>query len=509
MIRILNVSCRTAIAVLVLSAFTVSAEQAPKKVPAASVAPASGAKRIPCDLIVVAGAVLTVDSNFKILNESGIAVIGGIIAAISSPADIDARYEAKERIERKSSVIMPGLVNTHTHAAMDLMRGIADDLPLKDWLEKKIFPAEAKNVSPEFVRAGTNLAALEMIRGGTTTFADMYYFESDVASAVDAAGLRAVLGETWIDFPTPDHKDLEETKTMTRAFLTKWKGHRRITAAVAPHAPNTNSKETLMAAKALADEFKAPLLIHLSETRNEQKEIQEKYGMSPTKWLDSIGFLAPNVLAAHAVWCDAEDLKILAQRKVSISHNPESNMKLASGIAPVVAARAAGVTVALGTDGVAGSNNDLDMFEAMDFAGKLAKVSTMDPTVLPARELLKMATIEGARALGMEDRIGSIEVGKEADLIAVDLNEPRTRPVYDITSSLVYAAKESDVSLTVVDGSVLWDAYGKRWRTLDAMAILKAAAEWREKITKSLAPPPAPAPAPTAAPSKAQEKKKK
>lgn len=462
---------------------------AAEKAQPASAPKAVAAPKTPCDLVVVAGAVLTMDPNFRILNESAIAIVDGTIAAISSPADIEARFAPKEKIERRNSIVLPGLVNTHTHAAMDLMRGIADDLPLKEWLEKKIFPAEGKNVSPEFVKAGTTLACLEMIRGGTTTFADMYYFESDVATAVEAAGLRAVLGETWIDFPTPDHKDLAETKAMTRAFLLKWKGHRRITPAVAPHAPYTNSKETLLAAKALADEFKAPLLIHLSETKDEQKQIQEKYGMSPTKWLDSIGFLGPNVLAAHGVWCDAEDLKILAQRRVSLSHNPESNMKLASGIAPVVAARAAGVVVGLGTDGVAGSNNDLDMFEAMDFAGKLAKVSAMDPTVLPARDLLRMATIEGARALKMDDRIGSLEVGKAADLIAVDLNEPRTRPVYDVTSSLVYAAKESDVSLTVVDGRVLWDGYGKRWKTIDALAAMKAAADWRERITKSLVVP--------------------
>ncbi len=274
---------------------------------------------------------------------------------------------------------------------------------------------------------------------------------------------------------------------MTRAFLEKWKGNRRITPAIAPHAPFTCSKETLLAARKLADETGAPLLIHLSETKAEQATIQEKYGTTPTKWLDSIGFLGPNVLAAHGVWCDADDLKILASKHVSLAHNPESNMKLASGIAPVVAARAAGVVVGLGTDGVAGSNNDLDMMEAMDFAGKLAKVSAMDPTVLPARELLKMATIEGARALRLDKTIGSIEVGKAADLIAIEIDEPHTRPVYDIASALVYSSKSSDVSLTVVDGKVLWD--GRRWRTLDAAALMRAGADWREKISRSLAVP--------------------
>lgn len=439
-----------------------------------------------CDLIVSAGAVLTMEPPFRILREASIAIQDGVIAAISTPADIDARYEAREVIRRPGSIVMPGLVNTHGHAAMALLRGIADDRPLMEWLQKFIFPVEGKFVSPDFVKAGTELACLEMIRGGTTTFADMYYYESDVASAVDGAGMRAVLGETWLDFPVPPHKDLEEAKTYTRAFLAKWKGHRRITPAVAPHAPYTCSKETLLAAKMLADELKVPLLIHLSETQDEQKQIREKYGKTPTQWLDSIGFLAPNVVAAHGVWLNAEDMGVLKARKVSVSHNPESNMKLASGIAPVVAMRNAGVTVGLGTDGVAGSNNDLDMFDAMDFAGKLAKVATMDSTALPARDLLKMATIEGARALGIGDVTGSLEVGKMADLIAVDLNDPRTRPIYDIASALVYTARASDVSLTVVDGKVLFDEKG--WRTLKPQDVMKAAEEWRKKINDAITP---------------------
>jgi 5-methylthioadenosine/S-adenosylhomocysteine deaminase len=475
-----------AIAALLLSACpAVEAAKPTPTPPAKHAAAAPAVTKTPCDLVVTAGAVLTVDPAFRILRESAIAIADGTILAISSPAVIDAHFAPKERVDRHGSVVMPGLVNTHTHAAMNLMRGIADDRPLMDWLNGFIFPVEGKNVSPEFVKAGTALACLEMVRGGTTTFADMYYYESDVASAVDACGMRAVLGESWLDMPTPGHQNLEEMKSVSRAFLEKWKGHRRITAAVAPHAPYTCSKETLLAAKAIADEFKAPILIHVSETKDEQKQIQEKYGTTPTKWLDSIGFLGPNVVAAHGVWLDAKDLETLAAKKVSVSHNPESNMKLASGIAPVVAAQKAGVVVGLGTDGVAGSNNDLDMFEAMDFAGKLAKVSTMDPTALPAQTLLKMATIDGARALKLADRTGSLEVGKAADLIAIDMEEPRTRPIYDISSAIVYTAKASDVSLTIVDGKVLFD--GRRWRTAEPAAVMKAAAEWRETIAKSLA----------------------
>jgi len=407
-----------------------------------------------------------------------------VILDVMNVADADRLWEPAERVERKSSVVLPGLVNTHTHAAMTLMRGIADDRPLMEWLETSIFPVEAKNVSPEFVKAGTTLACLEMVRGGTTTFADMYYYESDVAAAVDACGMRAVLGETWLDVPAPGHSNLAESQRVTRAFLEKWKGHGRITAAVAPHAPYTCSKETLLAAKALADEYGAPLLVHVSETKDEQKQVREKYGTTPVRWLDAIGFLSSRVLVAHGVWLDEGDLALLASRKVALSHNPESNMKLASGVAPVAAARKAGVTVGLGTDGVAGSNNDLDMWEAMDFAGKLAKVTALDPTVLPARDLLRMATIEGARALGLEKKIGSLEAGKAADLIAIDLNAPRSRPIYDVASALVYSVKEGDVSLTVVDGKVLWD--GRTWRTMDAKAALEAATDWREKILKSL-----------------------
>ena len=439
------------------------------------------------DTLVTAAHVMTMDGTDRVFSPGAVAIKGGAIVAVGTSSELLSRYSPKQKIFRPRSVVLPGLVNTHTHAAMNLLRGIADDLPLMDWLKKFIFPAESKNVSPDFVKAGTLLACAEMVRGGTTTFADMYYYESDVASAVDRCGMRAVLGETWLDFPVPDHKNLAESITVTRAFLEKWKGHPRIIAAVAPHAPFTNSKESLLAARELALEFKAPLLIHLSETRDEQRQLAEKYGTTPTNWLESIGFLGSNVLAAHCVWCDADDLRLLSERHVGLSHNPESNMKLASGVAPVVAARRAGIAVGLGTDGVAGSNNDLDMWEAMDFAGKLAKVSTMDPTVLPAKDLLRMATIEGARAMKLDDRIGSLEPGKRADLVAVDLVRAGTQPVWDLFSTLVYTVKESDVSLTMVEGRVLWD--GKRVTSLDEAKVIQDAREWREKIAASLAAP--------------------
>ena len=442
------------------------------------------AKKSPCDLVVVAGHALPMDAAFTVRGVTAVAVRGGEIVAVGDPAAIDAAWAPKARIERKDGVLLPGFVNTHTHAAMNLLRGLSNDQPLMEWLRRFIFPAEAKNVSPEFVKAGTDLACLEMIRGGTTTFADMYYYESDVAASVDAAGLRAVLGETWLDFPAPGHANLEESKRVTRAFLERWKGHPRVTAAIAPHAPYTCSRETLLAAKALADEFGAPLLTHVSETWDEQKEVREKHGKSPVAWLDEIGFLSPRLSIAHGVWLSPEDLKVLAARKVSLSHNPESNMKLGSGIAPVAAARKAGVVVGLGTDGVAGSNNDLDMLDAMDFAGKLAKVAALDPTPLAAPDLLRMATIDGAKALGLDRLVGSLEAGKRADLIVVDLGNAHVEPVYDLPSTVIYASRAADVSLTVVDGKVLWD--GKRVATLDEAKVLAAAREWRAKVLKSL-----------------------
>ncbi|MHB8797658.1 MAG: amidohydrolase family protein [Thermoanaerobaculia bacterium] len=449
--------------------------------------PAAGApaaKRAACDLVVVAGHALPMDAAFTVRGATAVAVRAGEIVAVGDPAAIDAAWAPRQRVERKDAVLLPGLVNTHGHAAMNLLRGISNDQPLMEWLTKYIFPAEARNVSPAFVTAGTELGCLEMIRGGTTTFADMYYYESDVAAVVDRAGLRGILGETWIDFPAPGHANLEETKTVTRAFLEKWKGHPRITAAIAPHAPYTCSRETLQAARALADEYGAPLLTHVSETWDEQKTIRERYGKSPTAWLDEVGFLGPRLCVAHGVWLSAEDMKLLAARGVSLSHNPESNMKLGSGIAPVAAARKAGVVVGLGTDGSAGSNNDLDMFDAMDFAGKLAKVAALDPTPLTAPELLRMATIDGAKVLGLERLVGSLEPGKRADLIAIDLGKAHVEPVFDLPSTVVYASRAGDVSLTVVDGKILWD--GRRATTLDEAKVLAAAREWRETILKSL-----------------------
>jgi 5-methylthioadenosine/S-adenosylhomocysteine deaminase len=456
-----------------------------------AVAAAPAAKREPADLLITGGTVVTVDGKFSVFSPGAVAVREGRILAVGPAADVNARYAARARYDAAGKIVLPGLVNTHTHAAMTLLRGIADDLPLDRWLTENIFPAEGKNVSPGFVYDGTLLGALEMIQGGTTAFADMYYFESDVARAVDKAGLRAVLGETFIDFPVPDHKDLPGTLTYMSGFAKKWKGHPRITPAAAPHSGYTCSKETLLAARDFAQREGLPLLIHVAESPKELADAHEKWGKTPVAYLASIGFFDPPpsgarlpIVGAHAIWMDAPDRVLVKQYGVALSHNPESNMKLASGIADVAAWEKDGLLWGLGTDGPAGSNNDLSMFEAMDFAGKLAKVSTGDPTVLPAREIVAAATREGARVLGLGEKAGSLEPGKRADIVSVETRTAHEEPFEDVYSTLVYSAKTADVTDVWVDGKRL--LANRRCLTLDEKAVIDAAVRWRKKVRESL-----------------------
>jgi 5-methylthioadenosine/S-adenosylhomocysteine deaminase len=367
---------------------------------------------------------------------------------------------------------MPGLINTHTHAPMVLFRGLADDMALMDWLNQYIFPAEKATVSPEFVRIGTRLAALEMIESGTTTYADMYYFEEEIARATKAAGLRAVLGQTVIRFPVADAATPEEALARSEKFLTDWANDDLIVPAVAPHAPYTLTPETLQAARALANRFSAPLLIHLAETRDEVGIIADQYKMSPAMFLDSLGVWNGRSLAAHGVWVTDADMTMLAARGVGLSHNPESNMKLASGTAPVPAWLTHGIRAGLGTDGAA-SNNDLDMFEAMRTAALLHKHASGDPRALPAREALELATRRGAAALGLGDLVGSLEVGKRADIITVSMASARQTPMFDPLSHLVYVTRGTDVRNTVVQGRVLMRQ--GRTVTLDKAAVIAEA----------------------------------
>jgi 5-methylthioadenosine/S-adenosylhomocysteine deaminase len=420
-------------------------------------------------LILTGGIVVTMDGSGRVLSPGAVAIDGRDIAAVDTPEAIAARFAGRESIDTSGQVVMPGLINTHTHAPMVLYRGLADDLALMDWLQKYIFPAEAKTVTPEFVRAGTRLAALEMIQSGTTTYADMYYFEEEIAKVTKEAGLRGVLGQTIIQFPVADARTPAEGLARTEAFIKQFAGDDLIVPAIAPHSMYTLDTATLKAVRALADRTRAPVLIHLAETQEELKTSQQKYKALPVRYLESIGFWGPRTLAAHGVWLSATDLAILARRHVAVSHNPESNMKLASGAAKVVAMRQAGIVVGLGTDGAA-SNNDLDMFEAMRQAAFLGKLQTSDPRAISARTALQMATIDGARALGLEAETGSLEAGKRADVISVGMTAARQTPMYDPLSHLVYVTRGDDVKTTIVNGRVLMR--DRKVMTLNETAVL-------------------------------------
>jgi 5-methylthioadenosine/S-adenosylhomocysteine deaminase len=444
----------------------------------------AGLAAAPCDLIVSARYLISMGPDRRVIDNGAVAVRGERIVAAGTRAEVDRAWQPKSRIDAGDAILAPGLINTHTHAAMSLFRGIADDLKLQDWLERFIFPAEAKNVTQDFVRWGTRLAALEMLLSGTTTFTDMYYFEDVVAETAKEAGIRGVLGETIIGFPVADAKTPADALAYTEKFINRFRNDPLIVPAVAPHAIYTNSDETLKAARALANKYNVPLEIHLSETKKENDDLQARRHMSPTQLLDSLGVLNGRTVAAHCVWVDARDEALLKSHNVGVAHNPSSNMKLASGAAPVVDMLKRGIAVGLGTDGPAGSNNDFNMFEEMDLAAKLQKVVRLDPEALPARQALEMATIGGARVLGMEKEIGSLEIGKRADMIVVSLRAPNAVPIYDAYSQMVYALKGADVEDVIVNGRIV--VRDKHALTLDQSAILQKAREYGEKVALSV-----------------------
>tara|TARA_B100000315_G_scaffold243798_1_gene267601 strand:- start:897 stop:2327 length:1431 start_codon:yes stop_codon:yes gene_type:complete len=437
------------------------------------------------DLLLTGGAVVTMDAAGRVIPQGAVAVAGAEIVAVGPAAELGATVAAATTIDTSGQVVLPGLVNTHTHAAMVMYRGLADDLALLEWLEEYIFPAEAQTVTPEFVRVASELAALEMIRSGTTTFVDMYYFEEVVAEVAAAAGLRAVLGQTVIQFPVPDAATPADALARADAFIQAWAGHERITPALAPHAMYTLDEPTLLAVRDLARRHDVPVLIHLAETEDESRIAEERHGTTPTGYLDAIGFWGPSVLAAHGVWVSAADIDILRRHDVGVSHNPESNMKLASGTAPVPAYLAAGIDLGLGTDGAA-SNNDLDMFEAMRLASFLHKLQARDPRAVSAGDSLRLATIGGARAIGLESEIGSLEPGKRADLIVVSMAAARQTPMYDPISHLVYTTRGDDVVTTVVHGRVLMR--DGRVLTLDETAVLAAARRLAVDVSEAVRP---------------------
>ncbi len=429
--------------------------------------------------------VVTMDPQHRVIENGAIAITGDHIVAVGTRAQIDRDYQPKQRVDRPDAILAPGLINTHTHAAMSLFRGVADDMKLQDWLEKFIFPAEARNVDREFVRWGTRLAAIEMALSGTTTYTDMYYFEETVAEATKEVGLRGVLGQTVIGFPAPDYKTPADALAGTEKFFKTFANDPLIVPAVAPHAIYTVPDDVLKSCRALANKYKKPFVIHLSETKHENEESLAKRGKTPTGALESLGALSGWTVAAHGVWLDDADMKILKARNTGLAHCPSSNMKLASGVAPVVKILSLGIAMGLGTDGVAGSNNDHDMMEEMDLAAKLQKVTTFDPQALPAETAFAMATITGARALHMESMIGSIEKGKRADVIMIRLDQPHAVPIYNVYSQLVYALKGSDVGDMMVNGRVI--VRDKKIMTIDAGPVMAKAAEYQERVKKSLA----------------------
>ncbi len=423
------------------------------------------------DLLISGDWVLTLDPNLGTLEGGAVAVSGERIKDVGERLRLESLYRPRRRIHAAGSVVLPGLINAHTHAAMTLFRGLADDLPLMDWLQDYIFPVEA-HLRAEWVRWGTRLACAEMLMGGITTFCDMYLFEEEVASAAKEAGMRAVVGEVLYDFPSPNYGPLEEGFRYTEALIRKWKGDSLIQPAVEPHAPFTCSPELLQRARRVADENQVPLIIHLSETRDEVERVRDEHGTTPIRHLHRLGTLEGPTVAAHVVWADDEELELLRESGVGVVHNPESNMKLASGVSPVPRMLEMGIPVGLGTDGCA-SNNNLDLFGEMDTAAKLHKVHSQDPTVLDAQTVLKMATALGAKALGMEEEIGTLTPGKRADLIIVGLEAPHLLPLFHVTSHLVYSARASDVKTVLVNGRVVVEE--GRILTLDLEAVLNAA----------------------------------
>ena len=407
------------------------------------------------DLFISGGTIVTMDPGRRIIEDGEIALRDDTIVAVGPAPLFPKGIMAKQKIDARGKIILPGFINGHTHVPMTLLRGLKDDVTLDVWLKNYIFPAEAKNVTEDFVRWGTRLGAAEMIRSGVTTFVDMYYFEDAIAEETKAAGMRGILGESWLDFPSPDNKTDAQKSAYIEKFLQRWKGDPLIHAAVAPHSIYLCSEKTLHSAQALAKKYNAPILIHVAEMKKERDDSEKQNGASPVQYLQTVGLLGPDVVAAHCIFVDEADRRTLAQHNVGCVHNPSSNMMLASGVSPVPEMRAAGVAVGLGTDGPAGSNNDLDLMEEMDLAAKLAKITKNDPLALNAKAVVEMATIDGARALHMDKEIGSLEPGKKADVILIRLDRPNAVPIYDVYSQLAYSLKGSDVTTVVIGGRVV------------------------------------------------------
>ena len=430
------------------------------------------------DLVIQNGTILTMDPENRVIENGCLGVSGDTISHLGThPPE---GYDALKTIDAKGGLILPGLINGHTHAAMSLFKGLADDLPLMEWLNRYIFPVE-KNMDADFIHTGTLLACAEMILSGTTCFCDMYLFEDQAAQAAFQSGLRCLVGEVLYDFPSPNYGDLENGFAYTEWLIKKWKDNPLVSIAVEPHALFTCSPELLQRANQMALSHKRPLIIHFAETLAEVKEVQKKYGKRPLEHLEALGIVGPHLIVDHAVHLNPSEIDKMAEYGIKVVHNPESNMKLGSGIAPVPRMINRGISVGIGTDGGA-SNNNMDLFTEMDMAAKLHKVRTMDPTVMDALTVLKMATIEGARALGLSHETGSLETGKKADVIVIDTHKPHLTPMYNPFSHLVYAARGQDVSHTIINGKLVME--NRRLLTLDLKEVMARAMEKAMDVRK-------------------------
>lgn len=438
---------------------------------------------IKADRIVSGGTVLLLDEKGTVIRDGAVAIMGDSIAAVGTKAQIETGYICGEVIDAGGSLIMPGLINGHTHAAMTCFRGIADDLPLMDWLNNYIFPAEVKNVNPELAYWGSLLACAEMIKSGTTTFCDMYLFEEETAKAAKQAGMRCLLGEVLFDFPSPNCKSPEDGLDYTRKLIETWADDPLVNIVVEPHALYTCSPSLLKRAKSLARSYDVPCALHLLENRAEQVQLLEKLGKKATHFLHDIGYLDDKLIAFHCVCLDDEDIRLFYDHGCKVVHNPESNMKLASGVAPVVEMLAAGVAVGLGTDGCA-SNNNIDLLQEMDTTAKLHKVTRHDPTVMPAETVVRMATSVGARVLGMETIVGSLKPGMKADIIVVDLDQPHLTPMYNEYSHIVYSACGADVNTVLINGRMVM--HDRRLLSIDEPEVIRKTREIAAAIWNSL-----------------------
>lgn len=435
------------------------------------------------DIEIRNASILTMDDECRIFLNSSLIIDRGIIIDIAETSSLQTNYKPAKIIDAKGKLVMPGLINAHTHAAMTIFRGVADDIPLKEWLYERIFPLEARFVNIETVKTGTALAIAEMILSGTTTFCDMYFFEDEIANIASNAGIRAVLSEGVIDFSSPNAKTPEDGLKYTESLISKWANHPLVSIAVAAHSPYSCSPDLLKKTKALADKHNLSFNIHLAETKWEIDTIYKTFRLTPTKYLNKLGILSDNVIAAHSVHLTDDDIKLLVDNNVGVAHNPQCNMKLASGIAPINELLKCNVKVGLGTDGVA-SNNNLNMFDEMNTMALLHKVSNNNPTVLDAKTAVKIATNGSAKVLGLFNDIGSIEKGKKADIIIIDLDKPHLIPLYNYYSHIAFSMNGSEVDTVIINGKLVME--NRKLLTMDIEKIKKDANELAISISKGI-----------------------